>query len=191
MVCAVDSIVNVVEPISDDDKEVKEKTQVKDEDSPLWEQSYIFDILLDIQTPDGKLLPANVINYGVCTPKTPTRLGAKFSKGTLKPNFDISSPDNVELADLWKETFDCAIEKEANEKSYLAQLGTWAMHGMMKMMMGLEPPVDTADYTQTYNITRPFIGYLDILYLDDDFRVTRGNKGTVVVAERVDDKGTD
>ena len=48
-------------------------------------------------------------------------------------------------------------------------------------MMGLEPPKNNSiDFTQTYKIGRPYTGHLDIVYSDEDFRLTRGNKGTIV-----------
>jgi len=53
---------------------------------------------------------------------------------------------------------------------------------------GLEPPTDSADYTQTFKITKPYLGHLDILYIDDDFRVTKGNKNTIVVVERLQEE---
>lgn len=188
MICAVDTIINVVEPISEDANDILEKPTGKDiGNTPAWSQTYSLEVLVDIETPSAKL-PATLTNFGICFPKTNTRLGVKFTSGTLTPRFDISNPDNATLASLWKGIFDCAIAKEAEERSYVSQLGSWAMQGAMKVMMGLEPPVDTTDFTQTYNIKRPFVGYLDILYLDDDFRVTRGNKGTVVVVERTEEK---
>ena len=106
----------------------------------------------------------------------------------MNPEFDMSSSDNAKLASAWKETFDGAIAKEAEAQSYLGKAGTWMVHKLMGAMMGLEAPTDNTDYTQTYKIGRPYVGYLDIVYLDDDFRVTRGNKGTIVVVERVAEK---
>ena len=60
------------------------------------------------------------------------------------------------------------------------------MYKLMNTMMGLEPPKDNSfDFTQTYKIGRPITGHVDIVYLDEDFRLTRGNKGTIVAAERL------
>ena len=56
---------------------------------------------------------------------------------------------------------------------------------LLRDRKGLEPPTDSADYTQTFKITKPYLGYLDILYIDADFRVTKGNKNTIVVVERL------
>lgn len=42
-----------------------------------------------------------------------------------------------------------------------------------------------ADGTMTYEMPRAPEGYLDILFLDEDLRVTRGNRGSIVIAERL------
>lgn len=183
MVCAVEDILNIVEPV--DEKEAEDAASGnKAGDAPAWTQTYTIEVLMDIETPEAKL-PARLVNYGTCFPTSPTRLGVKFTEGTLQPRFDMSDKANAALATAWKETFGNAISKEAEAQSYLGQLGTWAMHKLMNMMMGLEPPVDTADYTQTYSIGRPYVGHLDVLYLDEDFRITKGNKGTIVVVEKM------
>jgi len=188
-VCAVDDIVNIVEDVTDENEKGEETPDNKKDEDVLWTQTYTIDVLMEIETEsesgEKQKLPARLTNYGVCFPTSPTRLGVKFTQGTLKPNFDLSDSNNETLTASWKQIFHNAIAKEAEAKSYLGQLGTWAMHLMMSAMMGLEPPTDSVDYTQTYKIGRPYVGHLDIVYLDDSFRVTRGNKGTIVVVERL------
>lgn len=178
IVCAVDDIVNIVEDIKED----TDDTTTKD---AIWRQTYTIDVLMKIETPNGTKLPARLTNFGECFPTSPTRLSVKFTKGTLQPHFDMDDSSNATLTAEWKELFDNAIAKEADAQSYIGKAGTWVMHKMMRQMMGLEPPVDSVDYTQTFKITKPYLGYLDILYLDDDFRVTKGNKNTIVVVEKL------
>lgn len=204
-VCVIEDIVNVVEPVQENDDEggvgdggQRQRQRGGNEDGkdddvvlPSWTLTYSNEVLLDIETPSATL-PTRLDNFGVCSPTSPTRLGVKFSRGTLEPRFTLSSgsPDyNASLERAWKETFGGAVAKEAEAQSYLGRLGSWASNGLMKAMMGLEPPVDMSDYTQTYSIRRPFTGHVDILYLDEDFRVTRGNKGTIVVCERWEEEG--
>lgn len=186
LVCAVDDIVNIIEDVNPDDAAMaEEKTNKQDEDNQMWSQTYDIDVLMQIETPSGTKLPARLINYGVCFPKSPTRLGVKFTQGTLQPNFDTK---DTKLMNVWKEIFDQAIAKEAEAQSYISKIGTYIMHTIMYYLMGLEPPTDNIDYTQTFRIGKPFIGHLDILYLDANFRVTKGSKGTIVVVERVPEK---
>ena len=176
IVCAVDDIVNIVE-------DIKEDTDDTTTNDVMWRQTYTIDVLMKIETSNGIKLPARLTNYGECFPTSTDRLSVKFTQGALKPQFDMGDSSNATLA--WKETFDNAISKEADAQSYIGKAGTWVMHKMMSAMMGLEPPIDSADYTQTFKITKPYLGYLDILYIDDDFRVTKGNKNTIVVVERL------
>ena len=57
--------------------------------------------------------------------------------------------------------------------------------------MGLEKPTGlAADGSMSYEIKKPpkpAKNYLDILYLDEELRITRGSKGSVVIAERARD----
>ncbi|KAL7519292.1 hypothetical protein ACHAWX_004080 [Stephanocyclus meneghinianus] len=182
-VCAIHEIVNAIEPLGNGES--------ADEQVSSWEQSYNSEVLMEISVPRTKeveettVLPAKLINYGVCTPASPTRLGVKFQSGTLKPNFDMTLKENEMRAKAWEETFEGAIAKEADAQSVLGKVATGASNILMKLMMGLEPPVDCVDFTQTYTITRPIAGHLDILYMDEDLRISKGNRGTIVVVERI------
>jgi hypothetical protein len=108
-----------------------------------------------------------------------------FNKGRLEPRFDLSSPENASLSALWKETFHNAVTIESEARSYWGKLGAYLMHLLMKGMIGLVPPTDTSDFTQTYSMESPPAGHSDILYLDENLRVSRGNKGTISVVERI------
>ena len=62
------------------------------------------------------------------------------------------------------------------------------MNWLLKRMMGLEKPTGlAADNSMSYKMKKAPLGHLDILYLDDELRITRGNKGSVVIAERARD----
>lgn len=53
-------------------------------------------------------------------------------------------------------------------------------------MMGLEKPTGlAADGSMSYEMKKPpGNAYLDILYLDDELRITRGSAGSIVIAQR-------
>ena len=199
VVCEVEQIINVVDEdasvIANASGNASANANAKNDDPASWTQTYSIEALVNIETPNHKIgkMPARLINYGICFPTSSTRLGVKFTKGTLQPRFNLDNEDNndntkskvnADLASAWKDTFGNAISKERQEQSYLGRLGTWLVHKLMYLVMGLEPPVDVADYTQTYTISRPITGYLDVLYLDDDYRITRGNKGTICVVQK-------
>ena len=59
------------------------------------------------------------------------------------------------------------------------------MNWLLKRMMGLEKPTGmSTDGSLTYKMKKSPHGHLDVIFLDDELRITRGNKGTVVIAER-------
>jgi hypothetical protein len=194
LICAVEDIINIVRRIdvANDSSllllsDIINSTRNASGDIPAWTQTYHIQVTMDIETPTMTTLPAKLTNYGFCFPEKSAILGVKFCEGKLEPGFDMSCPDNAALATVWKETFDCAITKEAYTQSYLSRLGTWLIHKVMYMLMGLEPPSDSVDYTQTYKIGRPYVGQFEFIYFDKDLRVTKGNRGTIVVVERVVD----
>ena len=41
-----------------------------------------------------------------------------------------------------------------------------------------------SDGTVSYSMARAPTGYLDVLYLDEELRITRGNRGSIVIAKR-------
>jgi hypothetical protein len=182
LVCAVDQICNIIDQVDESD-EVTIGSWDSAVDQPEWKQTYTIQVMMEIETPSGKL-PAKLKNFGLCFPKSAARLGVIFSSGILEPSFELSK--NSALAALWKETFDDGIAKEQEAESFVSRIKSMITYKVLDMMMGLKPPsYDCVNFTQTYKIGRPYAGHLDILYLDEELRVTRGNKGTIVVAERV------
>jgi hypothetical protein len=198
LICAIEDIINIIRPIDASANEgndssllllsdIINSTRNASGDIPAWTQTYHIQVTMDIEMPTMTTLPAKLTNYGFCFPEKHAILGVKFCEGKLEPGFDMSCPDNAALATVWKETFDCAITKESYTQSYLSRAGTWLIHKVMYMLMGLEPPSDSVDYTQTYKIGRPYVGQFEFIYIDKDLRVTKGNRGTIVVVERVVD----
>lgn len=187
-VCAVNHIINVVKPV-DSITDVNEGSkECADRTKSSWEQAYCIEVSMDVLVPKGGLtvkLPAKLVNTGVCEPKDSKKLGIKFSGGSLVPNFDPSREENSSLIETWKEVFENAISKDGSQQSYFDMAKTYLVHTLMKWMMGLEPPVDREDFTQTYVIKRPYVGFVDIMYIDEDLRITKGNRGTIVVVEKL------
>ena len=180
IVCIVEDIVNVVEPLDVDNK-----------NTGVWEQCYNLEVTMELLVPcnddaDAFIrLPAKIINFGVCSPSSPSRLAVKFTGGVLKPTFDLNKQENQDLARTWRQTFDGVISRETKEMPILDKMTTSISYLVMKIMMGMSPPVDNEDLTQTYDIARPISGYLDILYISDDLRISKGNRGTIVVVEKI------
>ena len=103
-----------------------------------------------------------------------SRVGVKFTGGSL-------CPDSDEECDAWVSTFGEAETYKPRKRQRL-------MNWLLKRMMGLEKPTGmSTDGSMSYKMKKAPLGHLDILYLDDELRITRGNKGSVVIAERARD----
>lgn len=116
-------------------------------------------------------------NYGMCKPdpKNPDRLEVWFTGGSFMPAADMDPA----LLDQWKKTFGAAFG--AKKPTIIGRFTNWAM----KMMMGLKRPEGVnSDGSMTYEMAQAPHGYTDILYMDDDLRITKGNRGTIVVVDR-------
>ena len=67
-----------------------------------------------------------------------------------------------------------------------AEKASSEMQHQLKLLLGLTLPSDDESNTKfQFNMARSPVGYLDVLYLDEDLRVTKGNRGTIVIVERV------
>ena len=85
--------------------------------------------------------------------------------------------------ELWSRTFEGAYKQADKERSYFG----WAFQFLIKILLGLTYPTDAtlSKHSFRFEMKRSPVGYLDVLYLDNDLRITKGNRGTVVVVERV------
>ncbi|MEA5510133.1 PAP/fibrillin family protein [Crocosphaera sp. UHCC 0190] len=114
-----------------------------------------------------------VKNLGVCYPADNQTLQVQFTGGSL-------APQNKENLDQWKTIFSQAKPAQKSLKEQLMSL-------FLKVMFGLVPP--TGMNTETgeidFKMKRSPKGSLAVLYLDEELRITRGEKGTILVCERM------
>jgi hypothetical protein len=152
------------------------------------EKNFSYHLVLDItiHTPDGDL-PATMINEAHCYehPDVNNRLMVTFTGGTLMPADELVN-DKFKLQ-LWGTTFEGAYKKADEERSYLG----WIFQYFMKFLLGLTLPSDNSGNSEEilkntfrFSMKRSPTGHMDVLYLDEDLRITKGNRGTIVVAER-------
>jgi hypothetical protein len=153
------------------------------------QEIFTYHLVLDItiHTPDGYHdLPATMINEAHChqCPDVNNRLIVSFKGGTLLPTSDVVN--DTSLLKIWCKTFENAYQKADQERSYVG----WFLYYIMKFFLGLTLP---SDYNKNKNVMensfhfdmkRSPMGHFDVLYLDEEIRITRGNKGTIVVVER-------
>jgi hypothetical protein len=144
--------------------------------------SYPLVVDLTIHTPDGDL-PAILINEANCYENSDVnnRLMVSFTGGTLMPGEAVR--DDPSKLKLWERTFEGAYKKADKERSYFG----WAFQFFIKLLLGLTYPTDASlsKHSFHFEMQRSPVGYLDILYLDEDLRITKGNRGTIVIAERL------
>ena len=147
-------------------------------------QTFDYPIYLDltIHTPNGDL-PAIMYHGGVCyKAREPQRLNVTFKGSTLVPSCQVRS--DPELLKLWQETFHNAYKNADRER------GVWskAFHMALKWWFQMILPSDEGvgeDYSVNFEMKRSPRGWLQVLYLSERLRVTRGNRGTLVVVESV------
>lgn len=142
---------------------------------------------LIIHTPDGDL-EATLINEGFCRKsddKTkPTRMKVTFVGGTLVPSADTC--DSEKSLTLWKNTFANAYAIANKKRSILG----WVLLYCLKLFLGLVLPTDfknsgssRSENAFRFEINRAPHGFFDVLYLDDEMRISKGNRGTITIAK--------
>lgn len=133
-----------------------------------------------IHTENGDL-PAELYLQGYCypTPQNDDRLTVGFTTGTLRKSAkeDADYEKDEKLQKLWEDTFGDIYSKADEQRGYLESTMRWAMKFMLKMTM-------PTDESMSYEMKRVMHGYLDILFLDEEMRITRGNRGSVVIMEK-------
>ena len=133
------------------------------------------DIIVSFTTVDDAwpTLKGIVKNLGVCEPKTEDEISVQFTGGVLCP-----SPKQD--LDSWRQVFGSGKMRSPTA------LKDKAMNLFLKLMFGLQKPspIDPQTGEIRFEMTRSPRGTLKILYLDEELRITKGEKGTVLVCER-------
>lgn len=117
--------------------------------------------------------------YVLPDPTVPNRLSIFFTGGRIEPNDDAY--DQRE----WKRLF----SKKQPSRSMGEQVRLLAA----SVLMGAEAPseMNVEDGSLEFSFSRPLgghgVAYVDVIYLDDTFRVVRGHRGTIFCFVRVPD----
>lgn len=133
------------------------------------------DIIVEFTAVDEHFpsLQGTVHNFGVCEPIRDDTLQVQFTGGCLAP------ADQTSLK-TWKVVF-------GNQSKPLSRnLKQRLLTSISRIMFGLVPPQGMEQETGkvSFKMQRPPKGKLSILYLDEELRITRGNRGTLLVSER-------
>ena len=160
---------------------VKLNQPVEGDDKKVWSYPLILDI--SIHSPLGGDLPATLENEATCYEHSEQkgRLMVAFSGGTLTPAEEVAM--NPSKLKMWAQTFEGAYKKADEERSYIGRVFQY----IIKLLLGLTLPTDRSLLLKSsahFDLKRSPVGYLYVLYLDEDLRITKGNRGTLVVMER-------
>lgn len=182
LVCTVNSIHNHLQP-------KRKEREENEEDVTVFSYDFIVD--LTIHTPDGDL-GATLINKAFCreTENRNNRMSVTFAGATLIPGHETSK--NKSMLALWERTFAKAYERAREERS----IWGWIYHYCLVFFLGLTLPTDFEHMGKSriensfhFDIKRPPKGFFDVLYIDEDMRITKGNRGTITVLERTSSNG--
>lgn len=143
--------------------------------------SYSFILDITIHAPEGDL-PAMLVNEGYCyeNMEVDNRLMVTFTGGSLMPSDTVKNDKSKK--DLWRSTFGGAYKKAEEGRSYIGRFFQF----VVKTLLGLTLPGDdfSGKLSFHFDMKRSPAGHFEVLYLDEDLRITRGNRGTLVVVER-------
>ena len=148
--------------------------------------TYSIHIDMTIHTPNGVDLEAVMCHAALCfeTPDDPNRLGVVFRGGSLAPTYAVQN--DPALLEVWQETFAGAYKKAAEQRSFMSGLMQKALGAALQLSFPTDEDVSKAeDHSVSFEMKRSPKGYIDVLYLDQDLRITRGNRGTIVVVQRL------
>lgn len=122
---------------------------------------------------DGKTkLPAKLQVEATYSSKTDHRATIVFRAGELFKGEEVDRDPTLQNA--WNETFEGAYEKSKQETGILSRM----VMGLFSYVVDLKMPTDER---ARFEMKRPKSGWIDYLYLDETMRVTKGNRGTIVV----------
>jgi hypothetical protein len=139
-------------------------------------QQRTHDIIVEFTTVDEDIptLQGIVHNLGICEPTQDNILQVQFTGGELAPK------EQIEM-EAWKAIF--GDQSKPSRRSLKERLNT----SFLKMMFGIVPPqgMDRQTGRVSFKMQRSPKGKLELLYLDEEWRITRGERGTVLVCERL------
>lgn len=166
MVCTLKGVKNIVEKV---DEETDSYTLV---------QSLI------LHTEGGEELPASLVIEGLCckSQKKDSRVSVTFGAGELRKGDEISK--NSVMAKTWDATFKNIYSEADKRRSLTGRMSRSIIKFAFNMTMPEDFTEDVVMPVHRYEMKRSPRGYLDVLYLDEDLRITRGNRGTIVIVQR-------
>ena len=205
LVCTLTSVESPVTLITEtSDSDLDELDTIHDVGGASRSYSYPLVQNIIAHTPEGVDLPGKIVHEAICRQeesKVSNRFSVLFTGTTLEPAHEVqANPDRFKA---WMEVF-----HQHNADKLTVQGGMISLKSYYPTILDTfqHHGIDQMSRTAT-NILPPFVspsvscrgkfhvdykarnrggpkGYIDVLYLDDEMRITRGNRGTITVVYR-------
>ena len=142
------------------------------------ENEYSHDIVVEFQIVEENFpkLEGIVKNLAVCSPIDGDTVRVEFTGAELIPVADRNSEQIAQ----WLKIFDS--KGELSQISLLDRLKFWFVQTMFGI--GKVSAIDPETGKQSFAIDKSPKGKLKLLYLDEELRITKGNRETVLVCQR-------
>ena len=115
-------------------------------------------------------------NLAVCSPVNQDTVQVKFTGGELMP-FEKQDPEQIKQ---WLNIF--GSTQRISQILFLDRLKFWFVQTMFGM--GKVSKINPETGKQSFPIKKSPKGLLNLLYLDEELRITKGNRETVLVCQR-------
>ena len=141
------------------------------------ENEFTHDIVVEFKTINEKMpeLKGIVKNLAVCSPKSQDTVQVKFTGGELMPRETGESSK----MNQWLQVFGQESQSQLNLQERITSIFIKWMFGISKASK-----INTQTGKRVFTMKKSPKGILKLLYLDDELRITRGDRGTVLVCQR-------
>lgn len=147
-------------------------------------RSYNIQVRFTVKDERASGLTGTINTYGYCVgsrqraPDALHRLDVWFVAGDLRPDDFNNDEEKSKWADLFGREAQTAREK----RSLVTRATLW----FVSVALGIQLEPVQPEGVQRYTVARPITGHVDVLFTDDDLRVTRGNRNSLVIMRRRD-----
>ena len=141
------------------------------------ENEFTHDIVVEFKTIDENMpeLKGIVKNLAVCSPKSQDTVQVKFTGGELMSR-ETEEPSKM---NQWLQVFGQESQSQLSLQERITSIFIKWMFGISKAS-----EIDTQTGKRIFTMKKSPKGILKLLYLDDELRITRGNRGTVLICQR-------
>lgn len=142
------------------------------------ENEYSHDIVVEFKIVDKNFpkLQGIVKNLAVCSPINGETVQVKFTGAELIPAADL----NPQQLEQWLTLF--GSERQTSQIRLFDRLKFWLVQTVLGI--GKVSAIDPETGKKSFAIKKSPKGILKLLYLDEELRITKGNKETVLVCQR-------